>query len=180
MQEKRKIVAAFIVLSFGLLATLAPIKTPRYQSSAIFQASASNFERLEITFDSINGSPVESQNVSFKGRIKTPLAPIRDGYTFIGWKTESGVSWNFVNNQVTESMTLYASWTIVNYPITYNLDEGTNSPDNPTQYNITSKIILMEPTKNGYIFIGWEQEGNIPQGSTGPRIFTAIWKANEK
>ncbi|MCL2522697.1 MAG: InlB B-repeat-containing protein [Erysipelotrichales bacterium] len=177
MQEKRKLAAVFVLLSIGLL-TVPPIKAPRYESPIVVQANARQSERFEVTFDSVNGSYITSQNVIYKGRVKTPQAPTRTGYTFNGWKTESGVSWNFLHDQVVDHITLYADWTIINYPITYRLNGGTNSPDNPYQYNINSKVILLEPVKDGYTFIGWEEEGNIPQGTTGPLTFTALWKAN--
>ena len=71
------------------------------------------------------------------------------------------------------------------YTISYNLDGGTTS--NPTSYTIESEdIILSEPTKVGYTFIGWilsdtdepTKEVIIKTGSTGNRVYTAIWQAN--
>ena len=41
------------------------------------------------------------------------------------------------------------------YDITYNLDGGVNSPDNPSTYVYGDKIELCDPTKDGYIFEGW-------------------------
>ena len=41
------------------------------------------------------------------------------------------------------------------YTITYNLDGGTNNPNNPTGFNEGDKVTLLEPTKTGYDFDGW-------------------------
>ena len=77
---------------------------------------------------------------------------------------------------------MYAQWTLEgNYLITYNLNEGTNNPNNPLEYNVESAtIVLQAPTKEGYIFEGWENEfGNviteITKGATGDITLTAQW-----
>ena len=41
------------------------------------------------------------------------------------------------------------------YNITYDLDGGINSPDNPSTYVYGDRIELCDPTKEGYIFEGW-------------------------
>lgn len=41
------------------------------------------------------------------------------------------------------------------YTITYNLDGGTNSPSNPSTYNVLYGVTLANPTKVGYKFAGW-------------------------
>ena len=42
-----------------------------------------------------------------------------------------------------------------NYPISYNLNGGTNDPENPSFYYGDQDITLREPTKIGYTFTGW-------------------------
>lgn len=45
------------------------------------------------------------------------------------------------------------------YTITYDLDGGVNNPSNPTTYtNRTETFTLEEPTKEGYTFLGWEDQ----------------------
>lgn len=49
-----------------------------------------------------------------------------------------------------------------NYTITYDLDGGTMSNSNPAEYNRNSPaIILREPTKSGYRFVGWSGGKNL-------------------
>ena len=69
-----------------------------------------------------------------------------------------------------------------NYTITYNLDGGT--ANNPTEYtDKTLPITLNNPTKEGYMFLGWtgsngdlpEKEVTIEKGITGALEYIANW-----
>ena len=69
------------------------------------------------------------------------------------------------------------------YGITYHLNDGTNSPDNPHTYTVEDTFTLKAPTKQGYAFTGWtygqQNEPNknvtIPVGTTGRLEFEAHW-----
>ncbi len=122
--------------------------------------------------------------------------PTKPGYTFGGYYTgEDGTGTQYVtadgklasgvsNTDFTEDSTLYAKWTLINYTITYNLNDGTVATANPTSYNAeTPTFTLVNPTKPGYTFTGWTgTNGTTPQltvtiekGSTGDREYTANW-----
>ena len=69
-----------------------------------------------------------------------------------------------------------------NFTITYNLDGGTLSADNPTSYNVnTPTFTLNNPTQEGKIFLGWSegtsntllQTVTIPQGTVGNKTYIA-------
>ena len=68
------------------------------------------------------------------------------------------------------------------YTIIYDLNEGTNNPENPVTYTSNSDTIkLKAPTRKGYDFAGWyNSEGKkvtkIKSGSTGNVKLTAKWK----
>ena len=71
-------------------------------------------------------------------------------------------------------MTLYAVWELTEYTITYVLDGGANSSENPATYTIDSEITFTNPTKSGYEFKGWfrnsdfsNQITSISNGTTG-------------
>lgn len=69
------------------------------------------------------------------------------------------------------------------YTISYNLDGGTNSPNNPSTYNLESSFTFEDPTKTGYTFLGWfdtsdKQVTGISIGSSGELTITAKWSAN--
>ena len=112
----------------------------------------------------------------------------RNGYTQTGWATIDGgdkvydLGGTYTDNK---ALTLYPAWTVNQYSITYELDGGT-AEGNPDSYTVESEdFSLNEPTKEGYIFIGWSGtdltgENNmtvaITKGSTGDRSYTAHWR----
>lgn len=68
------------------------------------------------------------------------------------------------------------------YVITYVLDGGVNSSENPANYTVRDEVVLQSPTKAGYKFLGWyldedgtEQTSGIEAGSIGPCVFYALW-----
>lgn len=74
------------------------------------------------------------------------------------------------------------------YSISYNLNNGSLSKTNPTYYyEEDENIVLNNPTKTGYTFMGWTgSNGNTPStnvtissGSTGNKTYTANWRINQ-
>ncbi|MBR1517211.1 MAG: InlB B-repeat-containing protein, partial [Bacteroidales bacterium] len=109
----------------------------------------------------------------------------RDGYYFGGWSTTpDGDGTVYAAGDtiwLSSDTTLYAHWNIVDYSITYHLNGGTLDTPNPTTYNIESAAItLNNPTKEGYVFVGWTgSNGTTPQtsvtiqtGSADTRYYT--------
>lgn len=67
----------------------------------------------QVTFDSLGGTAVESQTRMYGELLETPETPTREGYIFDGWYLDVSLTipWDLEQDTVTESMTLYASWT---------------------------------------------------------------------
>ena len=73
----------------------------------------------------------------------------------------------------------------IDYTLTYTSTGGaTFSATNPSSYTVESdEITLVNPTRDGYTFLGWTYEWQveptttvtIPKGSTGNKEFTANW-----
>jgi uncharacterized repeat protein (TIGR02543 family) len=101
-----------------------------------------------------------------------PEAPTRTGYTFGGWNTQSNGSGSSFTamTTVTESITVYAQWVLVNsysYTVTFNknnTDAGSTdaSPQTKTVSSPATTIdsLPVAPTRIGYIFIGWNTEAD--------------------
>lgn len=116
--------------------------------------------------------------------------PARLGSTFLGWYLDANFQTPLVinnQNQATiplANTTLYAKWDQQGYTITYQLNGGSNHPDNPPLYTITTPTITLNPPKLiGYTFVGWlDEQGNritsIVAGSTGNRVLTAQYMVN--
>ncbi len=113
--------------------------------------------------------------------------PTRNGYTFAGW---TGTGLTEATSEVTiakgstENRTYTATWTPINYTISYELAGGAVATANPVSYTIESNDIkLNNPTRNGYNFAGWTGTGlteatsevTIAKGSTENRTYTATW-----
>ena len=150
-----------------------------------------------IVFDTNGGSEVASMQGKTDEAIEKRTMPItkRDGYDFEGWYANEDLT----GNKVTElpekfpagTTTYYAKWSAPKeYTITYDLDGGALAEGvrNPVRYTVeTDTIVLNNPSKAGYEFIGWEGTGlteasksvSIEKGSTGNREYTAKWKAQE-
>ena len=75
----------------------------------------------------------------------------------------------------------YVESKVIEYSIVYNLDGGTNSPDNPAKYTSLTSVELKNATKEGFVFDGWygtpdfsdEKVTSIPLGSTGDKTLYA-------
>ena len=82
-----------------------------------------------ITFNSNDGTAVESQNVNAGEKLTEPTpAPTREGFTFDGWYEDSTFSNKFdFNTPITDSMTLYAKWTENKYTLTFDANSGSGT-----------------------------------------------------
>ncbi|MBQ8749884.1 MAG: InlB B-repeat-containing protein [Clostridia bacterium] len=118
--------------------------------------------------------------------------PTRLGYEFVGWtgtELENPTKNLVVVSGSTGNKDFTANWEIINYDIIYNLDGGVVDGENPESYNIeTPTFTLINPTKEGYAFIGWSGSGieegsyenaiTIEKGSISNLEFTANWSAD--
>ncbi len=118
----------------------------------------------------------------------------RAGYSFGGWYAsadftgdviESIAAGNYGNREY------WAKWDVVNYTITYHLNDGTfpstYTLDSYMTYTIEDEFTLPVPVRTGYEFAGWFTDstfsGNqlnfISRGTTGNIIVYAKWVAND-
>ena len=152
-----------------------------------------------ISYDYASGTAPATGNpttydVSATAQTLTLNEPTRKGYTFAGWtvtNTASTSKATVSGNTVTIPANSYgnfkltAKWTIIEYTITYNLDDGTVATANPSTYTIeTATFTLNNPTKSGYRFTGWtgsngtekQKTVTIAKGSIGNRTYTANYE----
>ena len=131
-----------------------------------------------VTFDSNNGSTVESVQVIKGEKVAKPQDPEKYGYTFGGWYLKDE-KWAFLGNTVTKSITLTAKWVPTTYTITY-VGDATHS--NKTTYTIEDEIFNLNGTaKNEYYeFLGWYEDEKftkrftkIEKGTVGDKTLYA-------
>lgn len=69
---------------------------------------------VKVTFQSNGGTSVAEISTEKNKTISEPKAPTRIGYKFVGWYKEVALTnkWDFVNDKVTQDITLYSKWEI--------------------------------------------------------------------
>lgn len=114
----------------------------------------------------------DTVKVSFKPQ------PTREGYTFKGWDTNSNASADRVaypvNNPGSFTMPdhdvdLYAIWSADVSKIVFDANGGVNPPDGiqgVTDAAINNSFPTKQPTREGYIFVGW----NTKQDGSGSKV----------
>ena len=85
-------------------------------------------EKVTVTFDSRGGSAVPSQQVEAGALLQIPAQPTKAGNAFGGWYKDPACTqaWNFFEDTVAESMTLYAKWE----------PESTEEPEGPEEVGV--------------------------------------------
>lgn len=89
----------------------------------------------------------------------------RTGYEFDGWSYSLNLykdGERIINLAFAgETIILKAKWKLIDYQISYVLNNGVNSELNPTKYNYEDEIILDVAEKTGYAFVGWYNNENF-------------------
>ena len=125
-----------------------------------------------ITFDTVGGSEIAPITQDYGTVITAPEAPTREGYTFIGWDKE------IPTTMPAENMTVTAQWEINQYTITFDTNGGSEIAPITQDYG-TAITVPADPTREGYTFMGWDQE--IPTTMPAENItLKARWKDIEK
>jgi len=133
-----------------------------------------------VTFDRMNGSETTGITVLDGYRIYEPEKPIRDGYAFAGWYTDSDEVYDW-DHVVTESFTLYAKWTYIpkEYTVTFDSNGGSL---------VDSKVVVENeavtepnaPILYGYTFRGWytdsDERYDFDTPVTGDMTLYAKWE----
>lgn len=147
-------------------------------------------EKHTIYFNTQTSIQFEKIEAIYNEDIALPKTVERIGYKFINWFTaaqgETKTTWTKMpdltpGTQSDGSIMLYAQYELCNYSITYNLDGGTNSANNPSNYTIESIVRLEDPQKTGYMFAGWYTDEDMHdeiielKNDFGDKVFYAKW-----
>jgi len=145
-------------------------RTIHFQVSGGTRPDNTELTRLNFTvFSGLGGSP--------GGRIIDPGPLIRNGYTFAGWFTESGIEWNFATSLVREvdnwdttlspaalrndAFILTARWVPNIYFVRFEANDGTPVPVNQSVQHGNRTVRPPNPSKPGYDFVGWFKEPSL-------------------
>lgn len=119
-----------------------------------------------VTFDTAGGSAVASQSVAGGSTAVKPADPVREGYTFGGWYTDSTLTaaYDFAS-PVTGNLTLYAKWDTAS-SVTYKVVFQTNGGNAITEQTVrTGEKVTKpdDPVKFGFEFAGWYSDSFLKQ-----------------
>ena len=136
-------------------------------SQTSFESSSSN--TYTVAFDSRGGSIAPNQIVEPNSFISPPNVS-KEGHNLEGWYTSQngGVSlenkWNFFTDRVNFNFTLYASWTINQYTLTFESNGGSIVPSITSNYG--DNLNILTPTKEVHSFGGWFTDVGLTQAFT--------------
>ena len=132
----------------------------------------------KISFLDFDESIIQENLIKYGEEITSPLNPLRNGYTFMGWDKEF--------DKVEEDTVIKALYELNSYKISYELNDGVLDKA-PTNYDIESEEINIPlPTKEGYTFVGWTNDEEstpikdykIEEGSIGDLELIANYEPN--
>ena len=132
----------------------------------------------DVLFNTNGGSKIEPLKVEENTLVLEPDIPTRNNYIFNGWYQDAQLTilWNFENDLLTESLTLYASWYpkdiesgLPIYIVSFETNGGLKIDSEFVAYNYPINN-LVNPTRSDYAFEGWYQDEKL----------TNLWDENNK
>ncbi|MDD2493230.1 MAG: InlB B-repeat-containing protein, partial [Bacilli bacterium] len=116
-----------------------------------------------VMFDGNGGtlvSGVQTQRASSNSKIVLPTYE-KEGYTFDNWYIDNAFTTLYNQESILENdLYLYAKWTINQYTIAFDSDEGSSVTTITQDYN-TAVVEPDEPAKEGYTFDGWYSNSSL-------------------
>ncbi len=118
-------------------------------------------KNFSVTFDSNEGSTVQSATVLNGKTVAKPNDPSREGYIFVGWYEDSEFKTPFAFNShiITADTTVFARWVEKQiggreYIVEFDAHNGGNNPGSIT--TIGGKVFALPVVeREGYTFKGW-------------------------
>ena len=148
-----------------------------------------DYQRVELTVD--YGDYSDVLYTQYKGKmLDTSLIVPREGYELVSQTVYADAEHTQefdLTQPIEEDTRIYISAvrTQVTNVITYVLDEGENSPNNPTVYDSSQTTVLSDAVRDGYLFGGWYTDEartlritEIVAGRTGEITLYAKWIEN--
>jgi len=119
-----------------------------------------------ITFNVNGGSAISPIEEDFGSSVTAPTSPTKTGYTFSGWYSDVAFTTAYTfTTMPAEDKTVYAKWTINDYTISFNSNEGTSVTSLNQDFN-TAVTAPTSPTRTGYTFGGWYSDSGLTTAYT--------------
>ena len=123
--------------------------TPSLAPATQDQDYIATFEAMKYQIRFLNGTLVLQDTMVSYGEIPTYTGnePTKEGHTFIGWSPTIYA--------VDKNQDYQATFSINTYLITFASEDGIPLETKEVEYGETPEYTGEEPTKEGYVFIGW-------------------------
>ena len=117
---------------------------------------------ITVTYDSNGGSPVGTQVIQKGTTPPRPDDPMMIGYKFLGWFDASGVEYDF-RTALDTNTTFTAHWEKLSddpevtayHNVTFDSKDGSAVDAQSVKHGDCAVEPYPEPTKEGFVFIGW-------------------------
>ena len=142
-----------------------------------------------IRFVDTDDRTIYEYTLDYNAAVTTPAEPTKTGYDFVKWDKDIPAK------MPAEDVTITATWTPIQYTITFNLGEGetlvgTNAAT--VTYDIEDAVTLPDASKAGVNFAGWKAsstetnnwnansyKNTVGTGMYGNVTLTAIWTSKD-
>jgi uncharacterized repeat protein (TIGR02543 family) len=171
------------------VATGTTVKARAYRSG-MAPSDVATFEysiERTVTFDTGDGSAVESQTIADGCTVQRPADPTRKGLQFKGWADAEGDAYDF-DSPVTSDLTLYAQWTdaagvpMTDLVVTFDSAGGSAVDSQYVPRGETAQKPV-DPTNGGFKFDGWYLEDgtayDFSAPVTGDLTLRAQWSGSD-
>lgn len=143
-------------------------------------------EEIVYAINYYDTKDVEHENITnyTVSTVFTLLSLEKEHYVFNGWTDKDGNAVTNIRKGTFGALNLYATWTPIEYAITYDLGyRGAVNGNNPTTYNVEDSFSFVGATYDEYhTFVGWYLEENfinqktsISIGESGAITLYAKW-----
>ena len=140
-----------------------------FSYSQLMQLGLEELPTYSIIYD-LDGGDLEIDNPESYNEDELPITlnnPTKEDYEFIGWTGSNGNVPELtvtIEEGTTGDLEFEANFAPI-YDITYDLNGGSLAEGNPdSYYESVLPLTLNNPTKGGYVFIGWTgSNGDVPE-----------------
>ena len=152
-----RVLAALLacVLGMALCACPAPQVAAAQAEGAQAEGAQDGSAVYTVTFASNGGSSVEAQQVAEGGWAHVPEAPVKTGYTLVGWYSDSSCTspYDFAT-PVGADLVLFAKWAVATYRVSFEAGGADDVDAQQVAYGESAEE-PDDPVRTGYTFLGW-------------------------
>jgi len=145
-------------MKYKVFSTILGLLAPLVLSSCSVFVQLEN--KVVVQFESSVGNQIPDLLIDRGSLIQEPYQ-FAAGYDFHGWYRQANAQssdepWNFNEDRVEVSLTLFARWTLQSFTIQFQSNGAENYE--PIEFQLNSQIALPSPVREGFTFGGWYQD----------------------